>query len=342
MDRYCHEVSLTLRHIDGEPRTYSAATRNWKDGYRLAEDMAMPRDGGEVNPEAFGLCTACHRYTDVTGDYTTGFREDEEEPYPPRNMHKKHLEEFRFYIVSDSDFSADPDGDDCSSGLCLDSAPTCTNCHNIHGSKRPSMIRGGELISTPGTENKTPALDFRWLKEDLTLTTVRERSAYGRMKVSPTRPNASINYVCTGCHGGVYPPTYQTSYFREMGVQIRDIWTTDLSNNYKTVFSPNDPIRYHLSFKLGGLMVSYQVAVGQSGAGNTPSMPGDDWVTPLSATGPRIPGTYEIAWDETIPGPGVITAAQSAAFRIRMGLFDSPGGTLLNTDEMTKFFSIVP
>ena len=184
----CHD--LTLVHTDADARTYSALSGNYKNGYRLNKNMAVPRTV-ETHPQAFKLCTSCHTYTDITGP-TSNFRSDDKN----RKWHQEHLELFGSVPCSDSDF----DGVGCSTGICIDSAMTCIICHNVHGSPTPAMIRHGELISTPGTADKVPALDFRWYKADgSTQTTVLEESLWGGLFCA-TLPNVSYNHVCAGCH----------------------------------------------------------------------------------------------------------------------------------------------
>ena len=50
----CHDLARS--HIDGEPRTYVAAplTYNYRDGYRLVENMTIPRTSGQVGEVAVG------------------------------------------------------------------------------------------------------------------------------------------------------------------------------------------------------------------------------------------------------------------------------------------------
>jgi hypothetical protein len=183
----CHD--LTFLHTDGDARSYSAPADNYRDGYRLNEDIAVPRNV-EVHPQAFRLCTKCHIYAEITGPHSN-FRDDN----TGTQFHELHLDWFLGVPVSDSDF-------DCPVTDCTDrdSGMTCINCHNVHGSSTRPMIRDGELISPPGTTDKVPALDFRWYKQDgSTPTTLLEESFYGSL-VCGIVPDISVNHVCAGCH----------------------------------------------------------------------------------------------------------------------------------------------
>jgi hypothetical protein len=184
----CHD--LILVHVDDNARTYSAAMDNYRPGYRLNADMVVPRNG-EPGPLAFRLCTNCHVYADIIGP-DSNFRDD----VTGLQYHEKHLEDWPTEIAADSDF----DGTGCSTGTCRDSAITCIICHNAHGSPTPAMIRHGELISTPGTTDKVPALDFEWYKADgSTPTSLINESRYGSLVCGET-PDVSVNHVCAGCH----------------------------------------------------------------------------------------------------------------------------------------------
>lgn len=46
-----------------------------------------------------------------------------------------------------------------------DSRISCPACHNVHGSPSPGMLRHGELISTMGTLDKVPSLNFQYTPE---------------------------------------------------------------------------------------------------------------------------------------------------------------------------------
>jgi predicted CXXCH cytochrome family protein len=184
----CHD--FTRLHVDSQARTYVAASHNYRNGYRLNEDMAVPRNG-EIDPQAFKLCTDCHDYSAITGP-TSNFRDDQKS----QQYHEMHLNTQPAWPASDSDF----DGTGCSTGSCIDSAMTCVNCHNVHGSPTAAMIRHGELISSPGTNDKVPAFSFSWYKADgSTPTMTVQESRYGAMECG-IWPDVSVNHVCGGCH----------------------------------------------------------------------------------------------------------------------------------------------
>ena len=67
-----------------------------------------------------------------------------------------------------------------------DSRTACTSCHNVHGSSTGAMIRYGELISTPGTTDKVPALDFTYLGDP------------------PAGPEATATFTAMSLVGGDY------------------------------------------------------------------------------------------------------------------------------------------
>jgi len=319
----CHD--FTVLHTDGDARTYSAAMDNYRDGYRLNEDMAVPRNG-EIHPQAFRLCTNCHVYTDITG-LDSNFRDDGKS----MQFHEMHLNWWPAFVCADSDF----DGVGCSSGTCKDSAITCINCHNVHGSPTGPMIRHGELISTPGTSDKVPALDFRWYKADgVTQTTVLGESLYGGL-VCGLIPDVSRNHVCAGCHA-----TGELKWYRTpggpLGVTVEAVWTSDLADTTKTVFAPNEDIRYHVRFKIVG-SGSYFVKAASSKAKSTS---GTVWETKLKKNDTLSAGTYEWTWDKTIPGTA--TPGSGAKLVVLIKMFDAPGGTLLSKEKKTSTFSIAP
>jgi hypothetical protein len=203
----CHD--LMILHVDGNARTYSAVTDNYRQGYRLNQDMIIPRVAESNGEGAFHLCTYnCHPYNVVTGP-ESNFRE--EPPGAVSQKHDFHLDPVHAMNCWDSDW------DDT-----VDSAVSCTACHNVHGppmdtgdpntplAPNPVMIRHGELISSPGTNDKVPALDFIWYEADgSTQTTVLQESRYGSLLCGDT--DLSFNHVCGAtCH---FPE--RVSYFRD-------------------------------------------------------------------------------------------------------------------------------
>jgi hypothetical protein len=153
----CHDASSS--HIDHEHRTYESESDNYQAGYRLksvngGEPMNIPRPGSDpiANWQDFALCFDCHsrdkllgeNYSDV--DQTNFWHDDSS----IANSHDFHLSMTGAHVDSDWNGSAD-------------SAQSCITCHNVHGSPAQMMIRHGELISSPGTFDKVPALDFVYL-----------------------------------------------------------------------------------------------------------------------------------------------------------------------------------
>jgi hypothetical protein len=195
----CHTLSST--HTDGQQRTYRADLDNYVDGYRLLFSMDVPRFGSS-GPQTFALCFECHVYENIVGP-ASNFRDDGKS----LQYHKLHLDLFEFLVVWDSDW----DGEE-------DSAMSCTACHNVHGSPmeigaslgpNPIMARHGELISTPGTDDKVPAIDFKWYEIDgSTVTPNLDDSWYGELLCGEFG-DLSFNNVCGGCH-----PTRLLSYYR--------------------------------------------------------------------------------------------------------------------------------
>ena len=329
----CHD--FVTSHTDGNARTYSASLNNYRAGYRLNEDMAVPRTG-QIHPEAFRLCTKCHLYTDITGG-TSNFRDDAK----ARQYHEMHLNWWPALIYCDSDF----DGVGCSSGTCKDSAITCIICHNVHGANgNKVMIRHGELISTPGTTDKVPALDFHWYKADgVTPTTVYEESLYGGLRCG-LLPDLSINHVCGGCHPS-YPPAYEIKWYRTpggpLGVTVDAVWTEGFDGTNwvpQTVFARNEAIRYKVRFTITGSAPSYFMkSPAASKAFNTS---GAAWSTPLGKTGTLAPGTHVWTWEKSIPGTA--TPGSGAKVTVRINMLTGSGGTLLGYDVKSILFSIAP
>jgi hypothetical protein len=243
--------------------------------------------------------------------------------------HLMHLENWPNTLFSDSDF----DGN-CSGDACIDSAITCVNCHNVHGSPTPAMIRHGELISTPGTSDKVPALNFRWYKLDgVTETDVLQDSRWGYVDMGY---GVSDNHICNHCHA---QPT--ASYYRIPGgnpeIVEMNIWMSNLDDVTQYSFSPGEDIRYHVSFRVGGAGPTYWVKMIRSGAYATS---GTYWETPLSKLEELAPGIYHWSVDRTIPSGA--TPGSSARFRVELLMGASPTGPLLDAEMASTPFSIVP
>ena len=320
----CH--NSTFVHIDHEHRTYELESANvvrhaYKDSYRLKEDMRIPLGYPEDTPEnAFNLClSACHEphagVLSHIGYCETNFRGSEGSD-DVHQYHKLHLEEFMDLAVWDSDWD----------GSSLDSGMSCPACHNVHGSRmmvdgtprsNPVMIRHGELISTPGTQDKVPALDFRWFETNPSAcgeseTNVLQESLWGTYCNNQGEEGDGgfgNQHVCYGCHAGNF-----IEYYRIPGgtpgilaaFAPMTIWTTDLGDNSKDVFSPGEGIRYHLSFYLKGAMdgTEYCVKSENSGAYDVSDPPpaNEDWDSNRITIDTHLPrGQHIMHWDKTIP-----------------------------------------
>jgi hypothetical protein len=181
----CHDAGKV--HIDHEHRTfevneydnYSVATP-YNTSYRLksingAEAMVVPKPNHDPLDywQDFALCFSCHnRYEVLVGITHTNFYEpDHTTTINIWDAHSYHLKVGNIHFDSDWD-------------LIADSRESCIACHNVHGSPTGPMIRHGELISTPGTTDKVPALDFSYYREKDTLSTA--------------------TYTATGLAGGDY------------------------------------------------------------------------------------------------------------------------------------------
>ncbi|MEJ2202089.1 MAG: hypothetical protein P8X63_13900, partial [Desulfuromonadaceae bacterium] len=173
----CHDYALA--HIDGEQRTYAAASDNYQLGYRLKYAMDIPRSGQATDD--FQLCFSCHDSGPylTEADYRTNFRSS-----TPRNSHWYHLLSMR----PASDWDSDWDG-------IGDSLTSCTACHNVHGSPSPRMVRHGELISTVGTTDKVPAIDFKYTPSNSS-PTLPESSGGTTRFIAPGPGTIAKNGIC--------------------------------------------------------------------------------------------------------------------------------------------------
>ncbi|RJQ52492.1 MAG: hypothetical protein C4521_10285 [Actinobacteria bacterium] len=214
----CHDFSRN--HMDSHARTYSAASDNYQDGYRLRsiggqEPMDVPRIrtgpySGTADAADSRLCydAGCHD-SDLyvnPGNLTTNFRES------TYNSHELHMR-------SGGDWPNRWDSDWDGSG---DSFDNCTACHNVHGSSSPAMVRHGELVSTPGTTDKVPALNFKYTTGGVELYPTRSQSNGGRLDLPGGGGSVGSNGVCSMCHNqqvsysrtptDFYPPRIVTAY----------------------------------------------------------------------------------------------------------------------------------
>lgn len=143
----CHDAGKD--HWDYNQRTYEVdettktAINGWGDSYRLRTKSSKSSEQ---------LCVKCHDQSALRNvDGQSNFKKDGSQFASAHELH-----------VWGANFSTDvADTDYDSVG---DSRPTCTVCHNPHGSKSNKMTRTGELASTQGTTDRTPALDQLYLK----------------------------------------------------------------------------------------------------------------------------------------------------------------------------------
>lgn len=332
----CHDV--TMLHIDGNPRTYSAASNNYKDGYRLITGMTIPRFN-QYGESAFRLCFDCHIYSEVFGS-TSNFRDDNGGGF----LHDVHAgQTFRNIVCWDSDWNSMTFPDKCATGSeCAESAMSCTTCHNVHGSPMvisstsypsPKMIRRGELISTPGTTDKVPALDFHWYDANSVPTTDFNASRWGGL-VSGEPERIDINHVCWGCH-----PRGENRYYRVPGgpetVKVNNVWTTNLANEGKVVFAPGESIRYHVSYTVNGPRTSYNL----KSNGKAQNTTGTAWSTTLSVISrTAAAGTYEETWDKSIPSGA--SSGSNAKVTVTVKMRYAPSGTVISQGSKTATFRI--
>jgi hypothetical protein len=328
----CHDFAIA--HTDGRARTYKATStnpnRSYRNGYRLNDDMTIPRNG-EGAQTSFKLCTNCHVYTDITSRLKTNFRDDLKNT--SFSYHENHLEWYNTFIAWDSDF----DGVGIPEGYNVaDSALSCPACHNVHGSPTPAMTRHGELIG------QVPALDFRWYEEDgTTITTVFANSLYGALECANV-PNLGHNGICFGCHPALPPNPTLIKYYRAPGgpvtLTVNNVWTTNLSNTVKDTFAVGEDIRYHVSFTISGAGSFFIKSPGKKSQAFETS--GANWKTKLPKTGTLSAGDHEWTWDETIPPEA--SPGSGAKVKVKLKMLDFQGGNLLVSDSLSYSFSIAP
>jgi hypothetical protein len=171
--------------------------------------MDIPRtDWDGIVASDFALCFECHEADLYIGstNYTTNFRED-----LPYNSHEYHLQTGGDYANRwDSDWD----------GTTGDSQISCTACHNVHGSPSPRMVRHGELISTPGTTDKVPALYFKYTPE--TYPTLLNSTGGKTGFLTGGAGTIGNTGICSMCHNrmvsytrtpnDVYPPKITSVY----------------------------------------------------------------------------------------------------------------------------------
>lgn len=228
----CHDPNSL--HIDGQHRTYQAELNNYQAGYRLASVngqaplrvpiTGIPPQNGRQQPDDYRLCFSCHDQYQLLGDigrsgtngdwllssWGTNFRE-EENITPLTDVINGHYA----HVGRPGPGGPLPGAWDSDWNGTADSRPSCTTCHNVHGSPSSAMIRHGKLISTPPEmTDKIPALDFRWYQEDgSTQTNILSESRWGHTPPmdNPGPTHLAESNVCDSCHGG----PNSTRYYRE-------------------------------------------------------------------------------------------------------------------------------
>jgi hypothetical protein len=334
----CHDLAAV--HTDGNARTYSASLNNYQSGYRLKTEMAIPRYL-QFGASAFRLCADCHIYTDVVGP-ASEFRQGD------KSLHEIHLGQgLSGSIAWDSDWGI-PASATCSEDECGDSAISCTACHNVHGSPcligssivacdtplKTPMIRHGELISTPGSQDKVPALKYNWYNATDNPTTDFESSGGGGLLCCNQYPyNIPFNHVCWGCH----QVCGEVKYYRL--VTVKNVWTTDTSNTPKTTFHPGDSIRYHVTFTVSGQNPPYYIqaqGVAQKSDGTGPQQ-----TFLKSQTLPL--NNYEWTEDKLIPSSVTLPpAGVTVRITITVGSRGYYLGPLLAHDAKEALFFVLP
>ncbi|MEW6486224.1 MAG: choice-of-anchor X domain-containing protein, partial [Pseudomonadota bacterium] len=163
-----------VTEVEADPNVIGIVVNPYCDSYRLKDIdgqpcMNIPRPGGDpiANWQDFALCFDCHNRNEVLGVASTdvshtNFWDEYGVFYSiwfgldyPMNAHNGHLGFTDPYSI----IHADSDWDGVTYA---DSAESCITCHNVHGSPTKAMTRHGELISSYGTTDKVPSLNFAY------------------------------------------------------------------------------------------------------------------------------------------------------------------------------------
>jgi hypothetical protein len=333
----CHEYTIidgdsrTFTHIDGEPRTYNALAdpNNYQAGYRLKLGMIIPRTGYEPLDVSFPLCMdACHDldpepHTSVFSPINyllTNFRDRSEGV----QEHLRHLTQ----TLQDRRWDSDWDG------TSTDSLFSCPACHNVHGSPTVVMTRHGELISTPGTLDKVPAMDYRWYLDGGVIETF-DLNESRVIKIDHLSIEQSI---CENCHRDIdyYRVPGGTAAIAEL-IDSPYIWVSDLNNVPRlTCFKPGEDIRYHLDFYVTGQFDVLQWWIQTfypSGAWST------NWQVPMTFGTYVTRGEHRFHYDTAIPA---YANSAEAHFRMDMKIGPGPAGPVLHQRVRQIDFDIDP
>ncbi len=217
----CHDVKSD--HIDGISRTYRAYLNNYNSGYRLMDvetssgtvpAMEIPRTGCSSSEDLettndFALCFKCHDRTKVLGDadasgimfqypLQTNFRNDThvDNNGHVQNEHVRHMRG-RGYCGNSPDWDSDWNGTP-------DSPMSCTACHNVHGSPTPAMTRHGELVSSAGTYDSVPMINFKYIggddSPDPDMSNVMQSTGGITQFYGPGPGTVDKNATCKMCH----------------------------------------------------------------------------------------------------------------------------------------------
>jgi len=182
----CHDNSWT--HIDGDARTYSSASDNYRAGYRLVsvgggEPMDIPRTDWSQEVVDFALCFECHESDMyINNDNKTS-------NFGPEGTWTGHT----YHTLGAGSHKNKWNSDWTGTGW--DSYMSCPSCHNVHGSPTPAMTRHGELVSTPGTTDRVPGLNIWYVTTQTVLFPTLSQSSGGSMIF----PNKKAE-ICYGCH----------------------------------------------------------------------------------------------------------------------------------------------
>jgi len=193
----CHDFSTA--HIDGEPRTFNDNDDSetppsvYRQGYRLKlvdgeEPMQVPWKSDLPNgPARYRLCAECH----ITRPFTGSAIDETNLVTAGINRHYEHLQRMPL-LWANPDFE----------GSTNTSRPTCTICHNVHGSTQLAMVRDGKLVDRwPGMEMWYYNEDTTLVDEDTTDPPDPEDTPLAASDGNVWKPWSSKR-LCSHCHGG--------------------------------------------------------------------------------------------------------------------------------------------